>query len=318
MNDQNSQFGNTIEDYINAEPVTFYPLEILEDLNKDIGGGLPQNSWNMITAESGMGKTMFALNLAVSLALSGHKVAFFSAEVSNRIITERLLAIITNLDINMIKYMQKYIYEHKNNPDAKYTNYLTKINEAIDIYKKLNLKVFYDKSIEKICLKMEELIGFEELDVAFIDHIHCVTVEDTKQDVNDTVKTKYIVNTRLRPIWEKYKVAIVGLAQFKKDGGKTFLRTQEDVKGASDAYQLATNIFYLFESTAQEEENIRRDAINYTSGNTIKEPKAISLKLFKNREGGNKGIHFLDWHASKGIYQYNKRYIPNNKSNSSK
>ena len=61
-------------------------------LDKVLGGGFHRSNLILIGARPGMGKTSFALNVARNIAMKGRKVLFFSLEMSNEELAQRIIS----------------------------------------------------------------------------------------------------------------------------------------------------------------------------------------------------------------------------------
>lgn len=68
----------------------------------DVRGGLRPTDLIIVAAESSQGKTSFALSVALNARLRGHKVAYFSLEMSCQQLCARLLAMQTNVPSSSI------------------------------------------------------------------------------------------------------------------------------------------------------------------------------------------------------------------------
>ena len=66
-------------------------------------GGLQGSDLIIVAARPSMGKTAFALNMAINAADAGHKVAFFSLEMSAEQLEARLMAIVSKVALNKIR-----------------------------------------------------------------------------------------------------------------------------------------------------------------------------------------------------------------------
>lgn len=68
----------------------------------DARGGLRPTDLVIVAAESSQGKTSFALSVALNARLRGHKIAYFSLEMSSQQLCARLLAMQTNIPSSSI------------------------------------------------------------------------------------------------------------------------------------------------------------------------------------------------------------------------
>src|SRR5699024_4674856 len=80
------------------------------DLDNIITGFEPQQL-NVIAARPSMGKTAFALGLAINLAIQGNEVLFLSLESTEKNITQRILSSISRVDLYKFKKPQDRMTE---------------------------------------------------------------------------------------------------------------------------------------------------------------------------------------------------------------
>lgn len=65
-------------------------------------GGVTNPSFNLVSAASGQGKSIFLQNLAVNYARQGHNVVYISLELPEFMVQKRFSAMMTGIDINMV------------------------------------------------------------------------------------------------------------------------------------------------------------------------------------------------------------------------
>jgi replicative DNA helicase len=75
----------------------------LSSLDWVLGGGLRPGQLWVLAARPGVGKTVFALRLAAHASQLGHRVAFFSMEMSQAEITQRLCCDLASVDWQRFK-----------------------------------------------------------------------------------------------------------------------------------------------------------------------------------------------------------------------
>lgn len=65
-------------------------------------GGVTNPSFNLVSAASGQGKSIFLQNLSVNYARQGHNVVYISLELPEFMVQKRFAAMMTGIDINMV------------------------------------------------------------------------------------------------------------------------------------------------------------------------------------------------------------------------
>lgn len=257
-------------------------------LNDEFYGGIDKYSLNIIVANTGFGKSMFSINLALDYAVAGYKVVLFSTELTHVKVMDRLVTLVFDLTIGEIKKI-KEDYQGGCEKAAR------RIEEIEKTMGKLQIKVFAETNIEKIRLKIGEIKESEGLDVAFIDHIHDVDVNNEQADRNDTAKTKYIINDVLPDVWKKEQVCLFCVVQFRKgdDDGQRIL---DDIKGAGDIGTKASNIFYLYQTKKQSERNKEFS-------------KMCNLQILKARDGVKHIKHEMEFIGNRAKFNYKGHYV---------
>lgn len=108
------------------------------DLN-ELTGGLQNSELTVVAARPSVGKTAFALNLALNTAYRGTVVDLFSLEMPEKQLTHRFLSAIGNVDLAKWK-----------NPYRRFTDEdRDKISRAIGIYDNMNIYI-HDESRQTV------------------------------------------------------------------------------------------------------------------------------------------------------------------------
>lgn len=71
-------------------------------LDASLNGGVTQPSFNLVSAASGQGKSVYLQNQAINYARQGHNVVYISLELPEFMLMKRFAAMMTDTDINMI------------------------------------------------------------------------------------------------------------------------------------------------------------------------------------------------------------------------
>ena len=132
-------------------------------LNKIIGG-LRNGNEIIIAGYSSQGKTTLALNFALSALKQDKKVGFFSLEMSEEDLCERLIANISSVAISNIHYQK---------PDTDQWNKISKAAEYLS-----NASLIIDPSagltINEITAKSKRMKNKHDIDILFIDYMQLI------------------------------------------------------------------------------------------------------------------------------------------------
>ena len=71
-------------------------------LDLSLNGGVTNPSYNLVSAASGQGKSIFLQNTAINYSRQGHNVVYISLELPEFMIEKRFIAMMTETDINNI------------------------------------------------------------------------------------------------------------------------------------------------------------------------------------------------------------------------
>ena len=259
-------------EWLKSKDQTRYEFKEMRGLNRATNGFRP-SSINLVVAKSGFGKTNFLIDLACKQSRNGLPTLFVSAEMTPDTIMPRFVS-------NLSGYNIERIIEQKN----KYSG--LEETEKQDLEKKLvltignpPLKVIYESTIEPI---IEEVIKASEegyVKHVFIDHFF--ELDTTMVDFGDktTEKEKYIIDQLLITA-KNYDICFIIATQFRKgntygsDFGDKML---DDIQGASQIRNKATNVLHLYETKKQNEDNKKFQGFDV--------PNKITLETLKARHG---------------------------------
>lgn len=188
---------------ITGIPTGFY------DLDKATSG-LHAGEMIIIAARPGMGKTAFALNIAVNAAMSTKKaVAVFNLEMPAEQLVNRMRSAVGQVDSYRIRTGQMQHEDWK------------RINEANSQLSETNIQIVDDASItaSEIKAKCRTLANKEEgLGLVVIDYLQLVTSggkrpESRQQEVSD-------ISRSLKTMAMELKVPVIALAQLSRNAEK--------------------------------------------------------------------------------------------------
>lgn len=246
--------ANNLEEYIKGleeNPIdqigipTGFPI-----YDRAIGGGLRKGTVNVIGARPKTGKTLLSDNMGYYIASKGIPVLNMDTEMAKEDHIHRVLAMMTETEINQIETGQ-----FSENPD-KYT----KIQQAVQKLKNTNIyyktiagKPFEDQlSIMKRWLVKEVGLnddGTAKDCVIFYDYLKLMDTAGMSQDLKEYQVLGFMM-TQLHNFAVKYKVPIVAFIQLNRDG---ITKESTDSASGSDRIIWLCSNFTIFKRKTDEE-----------------------------------------------------------------
>lgn len=257
LNDSESgpeKIGENIENYIKdlvenkVDQVgipTGFPI-----YDQSIGGGLRRGTVNVIAARPKVGKTLLSDNMGKNIAMTGIPVLNMDTEMNREDHIHRLLAMITEIEINSIetgKFAESY--------DKK-----TKIDKAAQEIKnaKLYHKSIAGKSFEdQLAIMRRWLVkevglnddGTAKECVIFYDYLKLMDSVGISQDMKEYQVLGFMM-TSLHNFAVRYKVPIVAFVQLNRDG---ITKESTDTASGSDRIIWLCSNFTIFKRKSDEE-----------------------------------------------------------------
>jgi replicative DNA helicase len=229
-------------------------------------GGFSKSDLIIIAARPSMGKTAFALNLLISFCSNlkeNQHIAFFSLEMSNEQISNRLLSIEAEIPIKAIKstYMHESDY-----------NRLVKASIAMQ-----NMQCFLDDDpnldVETLRIKVKRLKQRYNLEVIIIDYLQLlkanVKTENRLYEVSSITKN-------LKSIAKELNIVIIALSQLSRavELRENKLPMLSDLRDSGSIEQDADIVIFLHRN-----EYYAQKQIDY------KEVTNANIIIAKNRNG---------------------------------
>jgi replicative DNA helicase len=165
----------------------------------------------VLGARAGLGKTSFAVNVALGALKEGKSVLFISQETSEDIIHRDLLALVSGVDRDSIATpVQNKNFEQ-----------LERVSSAG--YLLANYKLTIDDRPRASPNRVEQKIKeakrkWGKVDIVIIDHLHIMKADGRVKDMRETVTE---CTSGLKEIASRQKVAIFALAQLNRDAAET-------------------------------------------------------------------------------------------------
>ncbi|MCR4594210.1 MAG: replicative DNA helicase [Clostridiales bacterium] len=173
-------------------------------LDKKLAGGLHKSDLVVIGARPGMGKTALALNMARNIAFAGKKVAFFSLEMANEQLAQRLLSTESRIPSEILR-----TGEFGNEEWGK-------IAIASDAMCKMNL--FFDDTagitVPEIKARTRRL---KDVDCVFVDYIGLM--QSSRKNENRVNEVSDITRN-LKMMAKDLNIPVVACSQLNREAAK--------------------------------------------------------------------------------------------------
>jgi replicative DNA helicase len=257
LNDAESgpeKIGENIEDYITSlienkvDQVgipTGFPI-----YDQSIGGGLRRGTVNVIAARPKVGKTLLSDNMGKNIAITGIPVLNMDTEMNREDHIHRLLAMMTEIEINSIE-TGKF---------AESSDKKSKIDKAAQDIKNTRL---YHKSIagksfeDQLAIMRRWLVkevglnddGTAKECVIFYDYLKLMDSIGISQDMKEYQVLGFMM-TSLHNFAVRYKVPIVAFVQLNRDG---ITKESTDTASGSDRIIWLCSNFTIFKRKSDEE-----------------------------------------------------------------
>jgi replicative DNA helicase len=257
LNDTDSgpeKIGNDIENYVQlleehkVDQVgipTGFPI-----YDQSIGGGLRKGTVNVIAARPKTGKTLLSDNMGRNIAAQGIPVLNMDTEMNKEDHIHRLLAMMTEIEINAIE-----TGKFAESPEKK-----SKIYKAVEALKETKL---YHKSIagksfeDQLSIMRRWLVkevglnpdGTAKECVIFYDYLKLMDSAGISQDMKEYQVLGFMM-TSLHNFAVRYKVPVVAFIQLNRDG---ITKESTDTASGSDRIIWLCSNFTIFKRKSDEE-----------------------------------------------------------------
>lgn len=176
-------------------------------------GGLPLPGFNIIGAGTSQGKSAFVLNLSLYAARTGHRVAYYSLEMSDNSLATRILSNLSGVPSNDIRL---------NRMDLVQQSRVTNVLERMD--KEVGKSIYFDYSRTTNLYRIIQSIRYMKhnynIDMAVIDHMHILKIPEMKR--NETQEQQLArAASELFDISQECQISVVSLAQFNREEDST-------------------------------------------------------------------------------------------------
>ena len=163
-------------------------------------GGFKAGQLITIGAATGVGKSAFAINLALNITSQGHKVGLWSFEMDKKEVFERIFSIKTGL-----AKKDKLSTEERYNAVRKYSD---ETSDDIGIYTE------YIKDLDRFYLQCRQMSMRKNMKVVIIDYLQLIRLSNEAN--NNRVHQIEGITTKLKEIASDLGIVIVILSQLSR------------------------------------------------------------------------------------------------------
>lgn len=206
----------------------------------DIITGFGAGNIIAIAARPAMGKTAFAMQLALNNRNAGHVVGFLSLEMSNEEIAERIIA-------NELKVAYKDVQERKI-PIETLSAYSAGYEEKIKFVKNQNIK------IDQLAPLVRSMVKVDNCEIIYIDHLE--KLYDHSPAFKKHERIGYIMD-QLKIIAQDLEIPIVVMQQINRGGeeNKGSRPTLADIKSSGSVEEWSSVVMLLHRPEYYDREN---------------------------------------------------------------
>ena len=225
----------------------------------------------IVAGRPGMGKTAFILSKALNIAKSGGKGIFFSLEMSERQIINRIMSQMSRVRLDLLKDRNTY----SQLPDEAY-GYLNIASAKLsELDEKLSFITgnFTVNKILEICKVEKEKNGLDYIIIDYMQLLGSNVKGSRYEQITD-------ISISLKKLAKELGIVVIALAQLSRDVEKRADRRpqQSDLRDSGQIEQDASIIIGLY-----------RDAYY---NEATEDPELLEVNVLKNRDGELGTIHF--------------------------
>ena len=244
----------------------------LDYLDK-ISGGIYKGEFIILAAESGIGKTTIALQMARHQAAK-QNVLFISLEMSREQIIDRNIGSLSGLGAKLLR--------QGNLSD----NSLLRVNGAVDAFSRLNLYLLHGRhTTVTVRAAIEKMLANHGLDIVYIDYLHLL--RDKGNSANERIDN---ISKELASFAKEYRIALIALSQLNRNSRDRATK-EPMLNDLRDSGALEHDPDRVWFCTRKPQYLVKQDETN--------EPKLI---VAKDRLSGATGEIIMKWDFSHEQY----------------
>lgn len=224
----------------------------------------------IVAGRPGMGKTAFILSQALTLARNGNKGIFFSLEMSEKQVINRIMAQMSRVPLNLLKTKEGY----NNLPEVAYGAINIASAELSKLGENLNFITgnFTVNKILEICKMEQQQNGLDYIIIDYMQLLGSSVKGSRYEQVTD-------ISISLKKLAKELGITVIALAQLSRELEKRADRhpLQSDLRDSGQVEQDASIIIGLYRHAYYSE-----DA----------DPRLLEVNILKNRDGELGTLYF--------------------------
>ncbi len=252
----------------------------LPDLNH-VTGGLQKGELTVIGARPGVGKSAFAVGMALFAGRKSYRSLVVSREMTAVQYGQRVLSNMADVDGMRMRRAKLELDDWE------------RIGDAINEFSLLPLSfTFRTRTVEELRMVVQHEKDTVGLDVLFVDYLQLM---DTKQRADTEALRLGKISGALKNIALDLDVAVVAMAQVKRTEGRAaVMPILSDLKGSGDLEQDADGVIFLHHPESKDDPSIMPADRGGFEAYEATGMKYIAVNVAKQRQGdtGTFGVMF--------------------------
>lgn len=238
--------------------------------NLDFYRRLQPGNLIVVAGRTSMGKTCAALTMALSIALDGHRVIYFSTEMEKEEIHERLIAMLSNTSLDDI--MKGLVLDHKRE-DVR--NAARRIEQL-----PFTINTMATMTPSYVMAQIRRIAVSGPVAAVFADHLHRMQA-DVKCS-NDVEKYGSIAQG-LKTAARTFHLPVIAMAQMNRaaDGRPDKEPIISDLRGSGTIEEEADMLVFVYRPAYY----AKKKAVNQGHEPEEEKPEEAELIVHKNRRG---------------------------------
>ena len=249
--------------------------------------GFREGQLVIIGARPAVGKTSFALNLALNAAAAGYTVGFFSLEMSGKEIAQRLICAHAQVDMSHFRTGRISPQEWAN------------INEATQELSKLDILIddTPGTTVTEIRAKARRMLHNKERAIVILDYLQLVSPPAGRRAESRAVEVSEM-SRALKIMAKELRIPLISLSQLSRQvESRTGKRPQLSDLRESGSIEQDADIVMFLDRSSSEQEAARDD----------RPPEGITrIVLAKNRSGPIGDVDLVFLPSSTKFYELNE------------
>lgn len=231
-------------------------------------GGLSYKDFILLAARPSMGKTSFALNIALNVALrKKEKVAFFNLEMSKEHVLERALSICSGISCDHIK--------HSTLTDKQWLDIINTTDSLSSCPLHIYDSIFMLKDIKHECKKLKLQKG---LDLVIIDYLQLIDSGEKSENRSIDVGK---ISRSLKLLAKELDVTVIALSQLSRapEARLNHRPLLSDLRESGNLEQDADVVMFLYRDSYYNKDSQEKNIIeNIISKNRNGKVGTVKLK----------------------------------------